>query len=249
MIWILGCHMPEDFVPSLRELYFSFFDANHQVIGNPDLKAETSHSFTGSLSLKKKKSNGLIYTVQSGGFYNDVKNLIDYVFTQGSDTAKLYNVYSSKTSGISINTSVTFSKWNFSAGAAYTGFNNEQYEADKSLPGQVWSAEANANAGYSFTKIGLDLNLFYKLIGKRPRYVLSGPDVVLSEQDGYHLADFTLTKKLFHYLTLNAGIRNIFDADRINSSFTTGGVHTSGGLNVATGRSYFASILFNWNKK
>lgn len=235
--------------PSLRELYFSFFDANHQVIGNPDLKAETSHSFTGSLSLKKKKSNGLIYAVQSGGFYNDVKNLIDYVFTQGSDTAKLYNVYSSKTSGISISASITFNKWNFSAGAAYTGFNNEHYEADKSLPGQVWSAEANANAGYSFTKIGLDLNLFYKLIGKRPRYVLSGPDVVLSEQDGYHLADFTMTKKLFRYLTLNAGIRNIFDVDRINSSFTTGGVHTSGGLNVAAGRSYFASILFNWNKK
>ena len=28
--------------PSLRELYFNFFDANHQIIGNPDLKAETS---------------------------------------------------------------------------------------------------------------------------------------------------------------------------------------------------------------
>lgn len=41
--------------PSLRELYFSFFDANHQVVGNPDLKAETSHSFTGSVNMKKKK--------------------------------------------------------------------------------------------------------------------------------------------------------------------------------------------------
>src|SRR5690606_7325616 len=39
--------------PSLRELYFNFYDANHQIVGNPDLKAETSHSFTGSLNWEK----------------------------------------------------------------------------------------------------------------------------------------------------------------------------------------------------
>lgn len=235
--------------PSLRELYFSFFDANHQVVGNPDLKAETSHSYTGSLIWKKKTINGLQYSLQLGGFYNDVTNLIDYVFSQGSDTAKLYNVFNSKTSGINLNTVINWNKWSFSAGAAYTGFNNEQYENDKSLPTQVWSAEANAIVGYSFTAIDLDLNLFYKFTGKRPRYVTNGPDVVLSEQDGYHIADFTLNKKLFPYLSLNAGVRNIFDVDRISASFAEGGVHSNGGLNVATGRSYFASLLFNWNKK
>ena len=113
----------------------------------------------------------------------------------------------------------------------------------------VWSAEANASVGYSIPAIGLDLNLFYKLTGKRPRYVMDGPDVVLLEQDGFHLADFTLNKKLTRSLTLNAGIRNLFDVDRINSSFVQGGIHTSGGLNIATGRSCFASLLFNWNKK
>ncbi|MBK8140905.1 MAG: TonB-dependent receptor [Chitinophagaceae bacterium] len=235
--------------PSLRELYFSFFDANHQVVGNPDLKAETSHSFTGSLSFKKKRVEELQYSVQLGGYYNDVKNMIDYVFTQSSDTARLYNVFSSKTSGANLSTVVTYKKWSFSAGAAYTGFYNEQYETNKDLPALVWSAEANASVGYSIPAIGLDLNLFYKLTGKRPRYVMDGPDVVLSEQDGFHLADFTLNKKLIRSLTLNAGIRNLFDVDRINSSFVQGGIHTSGGLNVATGRSCFASLLFNWNKK
>ena len=229
--------------PSLRELYFSFFDANHQVVGNPDLKAETSHSF------KKKRVEELQYAVQLGGYYNDVKNMIDYVFTQSSDTARLYNVFSSKTSGANLSTVVTYKKWSFSAGAAYTGFYNEQYETNKDLPALVWSAEANASVGYSIPAIGLDLNLFYKLTGKRPRYVMDGPDVVLLEQDGFHLADFTLNKKLTRNLTLNAGIRNLFDVDRINSSFVQGGIHTSGGLNVATGRSYFASLLFNWNKK
>ena len=235
--------------PSLRELYFSFFDANHQVVGNPDLKAETSHSFAGSFNWKKKKENGPVYSLQAGGFYNDVKNLIDFVFTQGSDTAKLYNIFNSRTAGVNLSAGYSLENWDFAAGAAYAGFYNEQFEADKNLPVMVWSAEVNATAGYRFSRIGLDLNLYYKFTGKRPRYIQNGPDVILSEQEGFHLADITLTKKLFRLFRLNAGVRNIFDVSRINSSFVAGGIHTGGGLNVGTGRSYFASLLFNWNRK
>lgn len=234
--------------PSLRELYFSFFDANHQVIGNPDLKAETSHSFTGSLALKTALAEGLNYTAQLGGFYNDVKNQIDYVFTQSSDTARLFNILRSKTAGVNLSTGVTARNWTIAAGASYTGFYNDQYLSDKSLDELLWSAEANLTATYSFSRIGLDLNLFYKFTGKRPRYVASGSDIVLSEQEGYHMADFTLNKKLTSFLRLNAGVRNLFNVDRIRSSFVAGGIHTGGGLSVATGRSAFASLLFNWNK-
>ena len=235
--------------PSLRELYFSFFDANHQVVGNPDLKAETSHSFTGALSWKKKLNDDLRLTAQLGGFYNDVRNQIDYVFTQTSDTARLYNILRSKTAGANLTTGLTSGNWSIAAGASYTGFYNDQYEADKSLNELLWSAEANLNASYSFTRIGLDLNLFYKFTGKRPRYVTSGPDIVLSEQEGFHMADFTVNKKLTSFLRLNAGVRNLLNVDRIRSSFIAGGIHTGGGLSVATGRSAFASLLFNWNKK
>lgn len=234
--------------PSLRELYFSFFDANHQVLGNPDLKAETSHSFTGSFNWKRKKENGAVVSVQAGGFYNAIKNRIDFVFTQGSDTAKLYNVYDSRTAGASLNSVYNGRNWDLSAGFAYTGFYNEQVETDKELPVMLWSPELNATAGYRFPKLGLDLNFYYKFTGKRPRYVQSGPDIILSEQEGYHLADLAFTKKLFSLLRLNAGVRNLFDVSRINSSFVAGGIHTGGGLNVATGRSYFASLLFNWNR-
>ena len=36
--------------PALRELYFYFFDSSHSIKGNPDLKAEHSNSFSGSLT-------------------------------------------------------------------------------------------------------------------------------------------------------------------------------------------------------
>lgn len=235
--------------PSLRELYFSFFDANHQVVGNADLKAETSHSFTGALSLKKKLQNDIRFNAQLGGFYNDVRNQIDYVFTQTSDTARLYNILRSKTAGANITTGLTAGNWSVAAGASYTGFYNDQYESDKSLSELLWSAEANLTASYSFTKIGLDLNLYYKFTGKRPRYVTSGPDIVLSEQEGYHMTDFTVNKKLNSSLRLNVGVRNLLNVDRIRSSFIAGGIHNAGGLSVATGRSAFVSLLFSWNKK
>ncbi|HQW43170.1 MAG: TonB-dependent receptor [Chitinophagaceae bacterium] len=235
--------------PSLRELYFSFFDANHQVIGNPELMAETSNSFTGSLNWKKISTKGVVYTSALGGFYNQVKNMIDYVFTQASDTARLYNVANSKTGGVHINSTAKYKSLSISAGASYTGFYNIYSATDKSLPELQWSPEANIIAGYSFSAIRLDVNLFYKFTGKRPRYVTNGPDIILAETDGFHIADITLNKQLFSYFSLSAGVKNIFDTDRINSSFVSGGIHSSGGLNVGTGRSFFAGLVFNWEKK
>src|SRR5690606_10352774 len=67
--------------PSLRELYFNFFDASHQLIGNENLEAETSNSFNASFSWGKTSPSKVFYSAVLGGFYNDVKNLIDYAAT------------------------------------------------------------------------------------------------------------------------------------------------------------------------
>lgn len=238
--------------PSLRELYFNFFDANHQLVGNPDLEAETSHSFTGSFTWKKLTRNKVAYTTVLGGFYNDVKNLIDYAISASDPNVfMLTNVSNSKTAGVNFSTIAKYKQWNISAGASYTGFYNDYSEEDKTLPQLQWSAEANANIGYSFSKIGLDANLFYKFVGKQPQYVAQGQDIVQSELEGYHLADFTLTKKLFKYFSISTGIKNLFDVDRItNTVQSSGGSHTAaGGRVISYGRSYFAGLTFNWEKK
>jgi len=242
--------------PSLRELYFNFFDANHQITGNPDLKAETSHSFTGSLSWKKITKGQVAYTTVLGGFYNDVKNLIDYALSANDPNLFiLTNVSNSKTAGVNLSTVVKYKQWNVSVGATYTGFYNDYSEEDESLPQLQWSAEANTNIGYTFSKIGLDANLFYKFTGKQPSYVAVGNDIVQSELKGYHMADLTFnkrfSKKILQYFTINAGIRNLFDVDHVYSTVvSTGGIHTAaGGRNVAYGRSYFAGLAFNWEKK
>lgn len=235
--------------PSLRELYFNFVDASHLIIGNPNLKAETSHSVTGSLNWKKTTTKQVTYTTVLGGFYNSVKDMIDYLFTAATDTVFMTNIFSSKTAGANLTTMLRYKKWNISVGGSYTGFYNDYVADDASLPTLQWSAEANANIGYHFSKAGLDVNLFYKFTGKRPYYATnSNQEVVLTHQQGYHMADITVTKKAFHYFSFNAGIRNLFDVTRITSSYASGGVHSAGGTrNIGCGRSFFAGVNFNWN--
>ncbi|HRO69455.1 MAG TPA: TonB-dependent receptor [Chitinophagaceae bacterium] len=154
--------------PSLRELYFNFFDANHQLLGNPDLKAETSNSFTGSLNWEKISPKQVVYTTVLSGFYNDVENLIDYaVSASDPNIFILTNVSDSRTAGVSLNSIAKYKDWNVSVGASYTGFYNDYAEANSSLPTMQWSAEANALFGYTFSSIGLDASLFYKFTGKK----------------------------------------------------------------------------------
>ena len=238
--------------PSLRELYFNFFDASHQIIGNPDLKAETSHSFTGSLNWKQDVSGKGVYTAVISGFYNSVKNLIDYaVSANDPNIFILTNVSDSKTAGVNFNSTAKCKQWNVAAGFGYTGFYNDYSATDESFPQMQWSAEVTSTIGYSFKNIGLNANLFYKFTGKRPYYAVnSNQEVVLTEQEGYHMADLTVNKKLFNYLSINAGIRNLFDVDRITSRYAGGGTHGSNGVrNLATGRSFFVGLNFNWEKK
>lgn len=241
--------------PSLRELYFNFFDANHQIAGNPDLKAETSHSFTGSFTWKKLTPSQVAYTTVVGGFYNNIKNLIDFAISASDPNLYIMtNVSNSKTAGVNLSTIAKYSDWSISVGASYTGFYNDYSEEDAALPQLQWSAEANTSFGYTFRKIGLDANLFYKFTGKQPSYVLKDQAIVLSELKGYHMADLTFNKRfsknLLRYFTINAGVRNLFDVDHINNTVvSTGAIHSAGGgRNIAYGRSYFAGLLFNWQK-
>lgn len=240
--------------PSLRELYYNFFDANHQIMGNPDLKAETSNSFTGSLAWRAMKKKAA-FTATLNFFYNDVKNLIDFaVSPSGPSIFEYQNVENFKSAGANLGGTLAYNNWTIALGVGYTGRYNQFTEEDKSLPEFKWSPEVTSTIGYDFRKIGLSANLFYKFTGKLPYYQLAtvnGQDVIqLAHTEGYHWADFTLNKKLFNYFTINAGIKNIFDLDVINSA-ASGGAHGSSGSSrlIAYGRSYFAGLVFNWNTK
>lgn len=241
--------------PSIRELYFDFHDASHNIMGNADLQAEYSNSFTGSVTFTAVKKESLKLTGSLSGFYNDVSNMIDYIQSAADTRITTYgNINKYKTGGGAVNGHMEHGNLTASAGFAYIGRYNQYKPDDPSLAAFNWSLESNAVIGYSFPKAGMDINFYYKLTGKLPRYQETvtggGNDVVLVQTGNYHWADLTVNKKLFRWLILNAGVRNLFNVTDVKNAVVDKNMNIPDTkYPIAYGRSWFAGLSFNWNKK
>lgn len=240
--------------PSLRELYFDFFDASHAIEGNPDLEAELSHSFNGSWNLNVIDADSKKLTTTVGGFYNTVDNMIGYGQKPANTLITTYiNIDKYKTKGLTWNNTWTTKRWDVAAGVAYTGRFNQLYESVSDLEEFAWSPEVTSSIGYKIPGKGLSFSLYYKYTGKTPYYefvTVDGTQVIqLATISAYQWADFTVQKHVFKHVTLNSGVRNLFNITNINNTATSAGVHTSGGSRpVGYGRSYFLSISYSINK-
>jgi outer membrane receptor for ferrienterochelin and colicins len=247
--------------PALRELYFHFVDANHNIVGNPNLKAENSNSFNASLNWNTKTQNNISYGASLGGFYNEFNNQIDFALASATSNQYTYfNVNKAKTTGVTLEN--RFSQKNLDAilGLSYIGFYRKLYD-DKDYIKEdtkdfLWSPELNASVSYLVTAIKTKFSLFYKLTGKKPQYVTgknaaSQSVLLIAETDAYHLADFTFNTTVNKYVAVTAGVKNILDVTDINNNATnTGSIHNAGNtVAIGYGRSYFVGLNLQWNKK
>jgi outer membrane receptor for ferrienterochelin and colicins len=246
--------------PALRELYYDFFDASHSIMGNPNLKAEQSNSYTASLSFSEATTEERHFRSVLNGFYNNFRNRIDYgLYASDNTITTLINIARYKTTGGTLENTLFLKNLQLSLGFSWIGtYNNysesaEQYGESKEF---VWTPEINNNITYTFTKIGTTANFAFKFAGKKPVYQLyteNGIDKLwLAKTNAYSIADLMFTKRLPGFLTLNAGVKNLFDTTTLTStSIATGGAHSSGGGPVPLnyGRSYVVGLSFNWQKK
>jgi outer membrane receptor for ferrienterochelin and colicins len=242
--------------PALRELYFNFFDASHSITGNPDLKAEYSNSFNGSITWRSVTTSTIRITSTLTGFYNDFRNLISYGYDPNNPgVMKTINIDRFKTTGGTFNNTLYTKNLQFTLGFSHVGRYNSLTQTDNSLPEFVWSPEINSNLTYHLQKIDTKVSLFYKYTGKKPAYeTQSGTDgktvTHLAETADYHWADVTISKSITKYVTLNGGAKNLFNVTRLNnSSADVGGAHSTGGaVPLSYGRSYFLGLNFQWSK-
>lgn len=248
--------------PALRELYFNFVDVNHNIVGNPNLKAEYSNSFTGSLNWVATPRKSIAYSASLGGFYNDFNNQIG--FAQSSVNSQQYtyfNVNRAKTAGVILENKATWKQLEGTIGFSYIGFYREMYD-DKDyikLDGNkyLWSPELSASVSYTVKPIQTKFNLFYKYTGRRPQYVTgtstSGQSVLyVAETAAYNLADFTFNTVLNKYITVSGGVKNIFDVNNVNTNAasSSGSIHNAGSsIAINYGRSYFIGLNLQWNRK
>lgn len=236
--------------PALRELYFYFYDANHSLEGNPDLKAEFSNSFSSSLTWNVTHQRPLKVKSTLVGFYNVFDNLITLVQYNNTTVYKYQNIYKYKTTGATLENYFYWQNLSVTLGGSYIGNYNDLSEGDNSLPDFTWNTEINAVASYYFSKVKNTVGLYYKYTGKRQSYTTDGTDVHLGEMDDYHMMDVSTSQVLLKYLTLTVGVKNLLDVKLINNTIQNTGAHTSSETTtvpMSYGRSYFATLAVRWN--
>jgi outer membrane receptor for ferrienterochelin and colicins len=244
--------------PALRELYYDFFDASHSIMGNEDLKAEQSNSFTASLSFAEKEDDEQRFRSVLSGFFNNFKNRIDYGLLASDPTiTTLLNVAKYKTAGGTFENTLYLKNFQVSLGVSYIGTYN-QYSSSVDQYGEspafVWSPELNTNLTYILPQLDATVNLAFKYTGTRPYYELATIDnleqVRLAKTGAFTLADLMFTKKLGKALSVNAGVKNLFNITTLSSTAlaSTAAHSTSGPVPLNYGRSYVLGLSFNWDK-
>ncbi len=227
--------------PGLKELYFYFVDFNHNIIGNTNLKAETSHSINLQYNYITMFSKMLVkFEVKT--FYNDISNLITLAQIKGASYTYV-NIGKYKTEGIQFRTDFTIKNLSLNAGVNYVGRYND-LSTSHSVPSFSFSPEYQGSVSYNWTKYKTRFNLFYKFNGKLPAYLLDNQNVVIQNIGSYHWADASVTKTFYKNLSIGTGVKNIFNIQDITNSTGTGFHQADNKMPIGAGRFYFFSVNY-----
>lgn len=239
--------------PDVKELYLYFEDVNHNVLGNPDLKAETSDNF--NLNLNYSRENGsLVWDFDMSAFYNLFNN--DITLAQVSEGSRPLYTYINfdRTQCVGGQLGGSFKiypSFTFKVGLSETGtYNYLKTDAGKPIK-FFWSPDVNSEISYRFVKPGLFFSLYYKYNGAMPIYDVTNGNISGLTLREYNIMDLTGTKDFFNRrFHFSLGVKNIFNNINLPSPGSSGGVHGSGDgpAPIGWGRSYFGKLSFTFNK-
>ncbi len=236
--------------PSIKELYLSFVDVNHNVFGNPDLRAEQSNNFNLNLNWASEKRTSA-WSMDMTGFYNFIENVI--LLAQTGDALQYHyeNVSRYKSAGIQMGCSYSiYPAFRFQMGIAETGITGSP-DASISYAPFKWATELTISPSYRFIKADVTLALYYKYTGSAPQLMVDAGNLTWGWVDPYNTMDFTASKSFWDSrIRLSAGVKNIFNTTTIASTGGSGDVHGGGGgeANISWGRTMFIKLSFQFNK-
>lgn len=237
--------------PSLKELYLFFVDVNHDIHGNPALRAETSNNYSLSLSYRKALEKGVLRS-ELAGFHDRVHNLI----TLAQERGNLYsyiNVGEYRTLGGSFSLGWESGHWSLNSGVAVTG----RYDTLSLASGDhayTYAPEVNLNATRSWRKQGWSITAFAKYQGEQQNYIrLDDGELGKGRIASYVMADASVAKQLCKgRLTASLGCKNIGNITELNATIGNGGAHSgpgSGSVPLATGRTFFLRLALELKGK
>lgn len=239
--------------PSIKELYLDFNDSNHNLDGNPNLLAESSHNANLNFSYNRETNTAYINT-DLGLFYNYVTNMIVLFQADGKDelTYTYGNITTFVSQGIQSNATVSYyPKLTIKAGVSYVG---RKYPGNTQQSTETrfhYSTNFNTMVTYNINKYNASVTANYKYTGRLPWL---SPEGSFENEfiAGYSNLDISIMKSFIkNTFSVTFGGKNLFDVKDVASSVVNGGAHSGGGdgsSRVAWGRTAFIKLTYNFKK-
>lgn len=229
--------------PSLKELYFNFVDVNHNIVGNENLKAESSNNFSLNFTWRTAPKNTVLKTDVSA-FYNQIENMI--TLTQLVGTSYTYaNIGKYNSMGLQASVDYWVGKFRFGVGGSYIG------RSGVDVSTMSYSPEGRSTIAYTSEKAGLNVSLFYKYTGRLQTFYKSVDGQILQNFiSAYNTMDITVSKFLWkRRINITTGCKNLMNVRNVQAN-VQGGVHGAGSNTapMAWGRTVFIKLDINLTK-
>jgi outer membrane receptor for ferrienterochelin and colicins len=236
--------------PDLKEQFLVFKDVNHDIVGNPDLKAETSFNYNLDLAYSSENKTNA-WSANLSAFYNDIDNNI--TLAQSGNIYTYYNLAKFRTLGVQLGGAFRLYPWlTLEAGFSETGRYSSLEVIETDPTRFYYSPDVNTNIIYRIVKPGLTFSVFYKYTGKMPQVFVDSKGTMTEGYIGaFNMMDLTATKSfLENDIVLSAGVKNLFNVTTIPAVGGSGGVHGGGGGDLSTswGRTFFVKLSLSFNK-
>ncbi len=234
--------------PSVKELFFSFIDINHFVIGNADLQPEKSLNLRGEITWKTLHIHQTELSLTTIGFYNKVNDRI-ILTALGPVHYEYRNVESWKTAGGSIRINANIGDWlRFQSDVIITGFYNSNTDITNTK--YLWSPDWANDLTLSLFDSKISWNIWHKRTGKTPFFYNQEGKTEQGTTDSWNMLNTGLsTHFLNKKIRVNAGIKNIFDVRQLQAN-NNNGIHieASNQQNLHWGRNLYMGVTWQWQK-
>jgi len=234
--------------PSVKELFFSFIDINHFVIGNAELQPEKSLNLRGEITWKKLHIHKTELSLTTTGFYNKVNDRI-ILTALGPVHYEYRNVESWKTAGGSIRINANIGDWlRFQSDVIVTGFYNSNTDITNTK--YLWSPDWANDLTLSLFDNKISWNIWHKRTGKTPFFYNQEGKTEQGTTDSWNMLNTGLSTHFMNKkIRVNAGIKNIFDVRQLQAN-NNNGIHieASNQQNLHWGRNVYVGVTWQWQK-
>ncbi|MBV8256001.1 MAG: TonB-dependent receptor [Chitinophaga sp.] len=239
--------------PSQRELFQDFKNANHYIIGNPDLNPELAHNYSAGVHYKSHA-----WKLNLTAFLNNIRDKIELVELDRStlppayqtiNVARTYhNIPEFSTRGVNLDGTYSHAdRWQLKPSLGYLS-----RSGSNSMQQQFGSWEAGLQGMYNWKWLDIRFTSAWKYNGPLAQFGINDGKLTDRTLGGYHLWDLSATRSfLVQRLMLTIGMKNLLNVtDVIQTGDGKDGLMLRSGfkpaLPVAWGRTGFVRGTFTF---